>query len=92
MAPAPLFSLCMSLLAAHIHDAASALGVITLKPEQEEAITNFVQGKDVFLALPTGYGKNLCYFALPLVFDRVRAVDRQSVVLVVRPLVAVMKD
>ena len=92
MAPAPLFSLCASLFAAHINDAASALGVITLKPEQEEAITSFVQGKDVFVALPTGYGKSLCYFALPLVFDRVRAVDRQSIVLVVSPLVALMED
>ena len=30
-----------------------------IKPEQEEAITQFLMGRDVFVALPTGYGKSL---------------------------------
>ena len=51
-----------------------------------------MEGKDVFVALPTGYGKSVCYFALPLVFDRVRAVTNKSIVLVVSSLVALMKD
>ena len=33
------------------------LGINTLKPEQEKAILQFPLGRDVFVALPTGYGK-----------------------------------
>ena len=52
-----------------IRDSASALGINMLKPEQEKAILQFLLGRDVFVALPTGYRKSLCYFVLPLVFD-----------------------
>ena len=79
-------------LVPHIYEATGALGFSTLKPEQEEAIGQFLKGRDVFVALPTGYGKSLCYYALPPVFDRVRGVTGQSIVLVVSPLVALMKD
>ena len=57
--------------------AASSLGYSKLKPEQEQAILAFVSGKDVFVALPTGYGKSLCFGLLPL-----RGVEKQSVVIV----------
>ena len=46
----------------------------------------------MFVALPTGYGKSLCYCCLPSVFDRVRSVEEQSIVVVVCPLTALMKD
>ena len=46
----------------------------------------------MFVSLPTGYGKSVCYFSLPLVFDRLRRVEKKSVVVVVSPLVALMKD
>ena len=50
------------------------------KPEQEKAILQFLLGRDVFVALPTGYGiACLCYFVLPLVFDRVRDVSNRSI-------------
>ena len=32
------------------------LGITTPKPEQEKAILQFLLGRDVFVALPTGYG------------------------------------
>ena len=35
------------------------------KDKQKEVILNFVSGRDVFAALPTGYGKSLCYGCLP---------------------------
>ena len=41
-----------------VERAASSLGYSNLKPEQEQAILAFVSGKDVFVALPTGYGKS----------------------------------
>ena len=63
-----------------------------LKTEQSAAISKFASGKDVFVALPTGYGKSLCYCCLPYVFDRLKSVEKQSIVVVVSPLVALMKD
>ena len=76
----------------HIQSVAATLGIKKLKPEQELAIRKFVEGTDVFVALPTGYGKSFCYYALPLVVDRLRGVNGQSIVLVVSPLIALTKD
>ena len=45
------------------------LGYLQLKPEQLKVIMEFVNGRDVFAVLPTGYGKTLCYACLPLIFD-----------------------
>ena len=40
-----------------------------LKPQQQESVKSVYEGKDVFLWLPTGFGKSLCYEVLPFVFD-----------------------
>ena len=48
-----------------IQQAASEAGIVALKKEQLQAIQAFVGGSDVFVALPTGYGKSLCYGLLP---------------------------
>ena len=37
-----------------------------LKVEQDKAICAFLAGKDIFVSLPTGYGKSLCFAMLPL--------------------------
>jgi bloom syndrome protein len=55
-------------LDACIKEAASRYGII-LKDKQYEAIFNFVLGRDVFVSLPTGYGKSMIYALLPSVFD-----------------------
>ena len=38
----------------------SRLGYMAMKAKQIEAITAFVNGKDTFIVLPTGYGKSEC--------------------------------
>ena len=43
-----------------------------LKQKQKEAVETFVQGKDVFVSLPTGYGKSVIYAILPTLFDKMR--------------------
>ena len=52
--------------------AMTELKVETLKNKQKEAICSFVNGRDCFVILPTGYGKTLCYVLLPYVFDHLR--------------------
>ena len=46
----------------------------------------------MFVSLPTGYGKTLCFTLLPPVIDLLRGVKEKSIVLVVSPLLALMKD
>ena len=62
------------------------LGYPSLRPEQFPAVVAVVRDFDVFLSLPTGYGKSLCFFCLPWAFERLRGHQRQSIVVVVSPL------
>ena len=43
-----------------------------LKPKQLEAIVAFCEGQDVFVSLPTGFGKSVIYAILPLIFDYIK--------------------
>jgi bloom syndrome protein len=67
------------------------LGYESLKPEQERVVREFLSGKDVFAALPTGYGKSLCYACLPHAFDSIRGKEG-SIVVCVSPLTSLMLD
>ncbi len=40
--------------------------------DQANTIREFALGRDVFITLPTGCGKSLCYAGLPYVFDYLR--------------------
>lgn len=42
---------------------AAAIGYLRLNPDQEQTIVSFVCGRDVFISLPTGYGKSLFWLA-----------------------------
>ncbi len=47
----------------------------------------------MFVSLPTGFGKSLCYIVLPNLFDVLRDdTCGNSIILVVSPLIALMKD
>ena len=39
----------------------------SLNPQQEKAVAEFLSGSDVFVNLPTGYGKPLIFHMAPLV-------------------------
>ena len=56
-------------LSALIREAASRIGYDNVKPKQIEAVLEFCKGKDVFVSLPTGYGKTLIFAVLPSLSD-----------------------
>lgn len=72
--------------------AAKTLGCSELKPEQMQVVTAVLRGRDVFAVLPTGYGKTLCYAVLPAAFDALLPGSSPSIVIVLSPLTAIMKD
>ena len=74
-----------------IKEVGSSLGYARLKEEQCAVVKDLIGGKDVFAALPTGFGKSLCFACLPGVFDVIMGTDN-SVVVVLSPLIAIMKD
>ena len=53
---------------------AEKLGYSKLR-HQQGAVKNFVQGNDIFVSLPTGNGKSLCYCILPATFDSLFGAD-----------------
>ena len=69
---------------------------LVLKEPQKNAMKALFNGEDVFLWLPTGFGKSICYEALPFLFDfklgRTSSLESRSTVLVISPLVSLMTD
>ena len=72
-----------------ITSATQKLGYRELRPNQELAVRHFLRGHDVFVSLPTGSGKSLCYCLLPKAFDILRqsVESSQCIVVVVSPLI-----
>ena len=66
-------------------------GGLRPKPEQEATIRSIYQGRDMFAWLLTGFGKSLCYEAIPFVYDW-KLCRENSLVLVVSPILALMVD
>ena len=74
--------------------ACSKMKVKELKTEQEKCVRAFVNGSDIFISLPTGYGKSLCFAILPHIFDHLRGLgcSKSSIVICVVPLLSLMAD
>lgn len=70
------------------HDLTSALkkyfGFTQFKGDQEEIIRSLLNKEDVFVLMPTGGGKSLCYQLPALISD--------GVAIIVSPLIALMKN
>ena len=59
-------------------------GFSAFKGQQEQIISSLLRGNDVFVLMPTGGGKSLCY-QLP-------ALISEGTAIVVSPLIALMKN
>lgn len=70
---------------------AGFLGYDGLREHQKRIILELMNKRDVFGILPTGYGKSLCYTSMPLLYDDIYH-EEPSIVVVVTPLIAIMKD
>jgi len=75
----------MNTNSAHIKEALKKyFGFTNFKGNQEQIITSLLLGKNVFVLMPTGGGKSLCY-QLP-------ALMSEGTAIVVSPLIALMKN
>ena len=78
---------------ADIAAVALKLGYPSLRDKQKEGILRFLEGRDVFIYLPTGSGKSLCFHSLPLAFDLMRSNTEPScIAVIISPLNALIKD
>ena len=69
------------------------LNIEQLYPEQQKSIRAFMEKGDVFVNLPTGYGKSLIFQCLPIVADVLNSKSRgSSLMVVISPLKSLMKD
>jgi ATP-dependent DNA helicase RecQ len=68
----------------NIEQAARALGVDRLHPEQEAAIEHVMAGGDALVVLPTGFGKSACY--------QIPSMLLPQPVVVISPLLALIAD
>jgi ATP-dependent DNA helicase RecQ len=66
------------------HTLRTIFGFHEFRTPQQEVIERVVAGEDVFLVMPTGGGKSLCY--------QIPALHRDGVAIIVSPLIALMKD
>lgn len=83
--------------------AAQKLRIPNFRPEQKDAILNFLKGHDVFLALPTNSGKSKIFQGIPLCHDFLNrqqsqaaksslAPDGRAIAIVISPIVAIIEQ
>jgi ATP-dependent DNA helicase RecQ len=67
-----------------LEEAALALGIDRLHPEQTQAIDQAMSGGDALVVLPTGFGKSACY--------QIPSMLLKQPVVVISPLLALLED
>ena len=91
MAELPSGNVSLSIKRA-INEVITELQSITaIKQEQETALAEFLDGKDVLAVLPTGFGKSLIYQLAPLVTKKIYP-SISPIFIVISPLVELMND
>ncbi len=68
---------------------------LSLKDEQRQAVQAIFERRDVFVWLPTGFGKSICFQTLPFMMDYKLGLvgsGKTSAVVVVSPLVSLMVE
>ena len=61
------------------------LGYDQLTDDQAEALHKFISGRDIFVSLPTGSGKSLCFAGVSLVLEKLKQ-ESNSITVVISPL------
>lgn len=71
---------------------ASKFSILALNSHQKLAISKLIEGgEDLFINLPTGFGKSLIFQALPLVIDHIKQ-QEGHICAVVSPLLSLVDD
>ena len=86
-------STAASIMEAALQHAAAILCVKNPREEQKKVIELVLGGQhDVFVSFPTGFGKSFCFQSLPVVYDFLHDCHGSSIIVVVEPTAAVMRD
>ena len=62
----------------------------TFYDEQKSAIMSFLTGKDIFVGLPTGFGKSQVYQAIPVCYQFL--VNKEPIAIVISPLLSLCRN
>ena len=74
-------------------EACNVFGIPALYDKQKEALENFFSGRDVFINLPTCYGKSLIFQAVLIMADIIFKRDRESsLIIIISPLKSLIED
>ena len=87
-----------SLVTRAVEEGMRCMGYESIKSEQLSAVQSLLNGDDVLMSVPTGFGKSLVYQLLPFCADSLlrsctsSQTSQPSVVVVVSPLISLMED
>ena len=69
--------------------------VTKLRAEEKQVLLHLITGRDVFVNLPTGFGKSPIYQLAPSIVEEISHLDgkiRSAIIVVISPLMSLMKN